>query len=211
MQNDDYLFSLNLLHVHRCYYTSFPSGLFYSHPLDHQPTIQAQFCKHRDLALHFVWPWLVQFRRSTWMSSFSLISPSIGSKYFHLSSFFCVAMSFVSTGSWFCVYVAGRFSHIFLDLVLELQTCRPSTACNWKVFSSFRVLIDIEVALPPIFNYFIRFSLTKVPWLQLSSIVKVFTSLLELFYFTRLCIMYERWTYFLLAPVTKFLDCNNLF
>ena len=54
------------------------------------------------------------------MLLFSLISPSISSKHFHFSSFFGVATSFVSTGSWFCVYIVGRFSHIFLDFVLRL-------------------------------------------------------------------------------------------
>ena len=78
-----------------------------------------------------------------------------------MESFFGVATSFVSTGSWLCVYVVGRFIHIFLDLVLELQTCRPSTACDWKVFSPFRVLIYIGVPPPPIFNFFTRYSLTR--------------------------------------------------
>ena len=118
------------------------------------------------------------------MSSFSLILCSIGFKYFHFSSFFGIATSFVSTGSWFCVYVGGRFSHIFLDLVLELQTYRASTAYEWKVFSPFRVLINVEVSLPTIYNFFKRSSLTKVPWLQLSSIAKVLTSLLEFLCFT---------------------------
>ena len=52
-------------------------------------------------------------RKSTWMSSLSLISVIIGFKYFHFLCFFVETTLFVSAGSWFCGYVVGRFSHIF--------------------------------------------------------------------------------------------------
>ena len=60
------------------------------------------------------------------------------------------------------------------------------------MFSPFRVLIDIEVAPPPIFNFFKRSSLSKVRWLQLWSIKKVFTFLMEF-----LCFIVTRATHIL--------------
>ena len=82
-------------------------------------------------------------------------------------SFFGVAASFASAGSWFYMYIVGRLGHIFSDLVLESQTPRQSTTCDRKIFSPFRVLIEVEVVLPRIFLFFKKASLAEVSRLQL--------------------------------------------
>ena len=113
------------------------------------------------------------------MPSFSLISPIIGSKYFHFSSLFGVVYQKVIL----CV-CCWKIQPYFLRLSIGIVNLQTINCMQRKVFSPFRILIDIEVALPPIFNFFKRSSLIKVPWLQLSSIAKVFTFLLEFLCFT---------------------------
>ena len=76
------------------------------------------------------------------------------------------------------VYVGGRFNQCCLTPFISLATFNPEITVGANSWSSFNVLIIISVFLPRAPSLPIMLLLMKQPWLQLSNITNVETSLL---------------------------------
>ena len=116
---------------------------------------------------------LVPISNSMLMFRFSLITSSAThGRCFHFFSFWAVATSQESTGRSFLVYVFGKLIHSWFKPIW-LQPLRPSKAKVVWFSSPFKILTVMDVFWPLICRVFMRLTLTKHPWLQLSNIAKV--------------------------------------
>ena len=81
----------------------------------------------------------------------------------------------------FLAKVDGSLIHFAfsLDPSTSFETDNPSSKLDDCFWCPIKVLIPIDVRMPFISSWFIRFSVAMVPWLQVSNNAKVMISLLD--------------------------------